>query len=359
MKHDDEEENNNRQQHLKHQAVDSPTASKNSKNKKKKKKKRSNSFHAQASSSMISNAQKNRSASFSVKKHVHWGEVKAREFTRFPGGGSAVPYDGTWALGLGDPIGDIVLGDVNEVEEIKAKELKDRIKELPLNKRKHVRDGETRQFDYCRGIDNPLFKRMSEVQRKKIFVEDEKTHPEAHHHPQTIQPQDSSQKQQRKSRHSKSNNDEMEVNVHDFACVSVEQLDEFMKIRDSREECGCSCGDLVRKVSKMNIKKLHTFLAERDVTITSHSKSELMTLAKAIALEEKNCSNSRSCECVKNGIECHANVCIGCAGECFNPNKWYGYDKDRVKAYRKTQLAKWQQEHLSHVRANQNSVRVV
>ena len=110
------------------QTIKSPTASKNSKKKKNKKKKRSNSLHVQGSSLMVSKPQKNRSASFSVKKHVRWGEVKAREFTRFPGGGSAVPYDGTWALGLGDPIGDLILGNVNELEEIKAKELEDRIK---------------------------------------------------------------------------------------------------------------------------------------------------------------------------------------------------------------------------------------
>ncbi|TMW64481.1 hypothetical protein Poli38472_011361 [Pythium oligandrum] len=329
-------------------ATPATSATPSSKKKKKhKKKKRSNSLHAPSSAPMPAMQMKNRSISLSAKKQVMWGEVYAREFTRFPGGGGAVPYDGTWALGLGSPTADVQLGSVLEVEELRLLELEARAKELSKSKRSHVRSGETRQFDYKSGARNPLFGRLSERERKKVFTESELKHPEEHHHPLTPSPHASpvlkGKSQRKRSTSSElSALDDMEVVVHDFACVSIEQLDEFAKIRDSREEaCGCSCGDLIKKVSKMNVKKLHAFLADRDITVKVHSKPELLALAKGIALQEKNCSNSKDCECARNGVECHASVCVGCAGDCWNPHKSYMYKKKEVEQYRKQLIAKW------------------
>jgi hypothetical protein len=296
------------------------TSSANAKKKKKKhgkKKKRSNSMHAPASAQMA--PLKNRSLSLSVRKHIMWGDVTAREFARFPGGGGAVPYDGTWALGLGAPVADVQLGSVLDVEELRAQELKSRIQGLPKSKRSHVREGETRQFDYCRGIDNPLFSRLSERERKQVFMEiDAKNHPhndedepQQHHSKRkssisSSPPKHNHHSLRKLSMYSDgagSENDDV-VDTPDFACVSIEQLDEFAKIRDSREvACGCSCGDLVKKVAKMNVKRLHAFLLDRDIEVAVHTKPELMALAKAIAMKEKNCSNTKECECAKNGVE--------------------------------------------------------
>ena len=131
----------------------------------------------------------------------------------------------------------------------------------------------------------------------------------------------------------------------DFGCVSIEQLDEFTRIRDSREgACGCSCGDLVKKVAKMNVKKLRAFLSDRQVELPGRGKTELMAAAKALARAHKNCQSADAdCECARNGVPCHADVCGGCAGACCNPLECYTYKSAEVKQYRKEQLAKYQQ----------------
>lgn len=336
------------------------------KKKKHKKKNRSNSMHAPASEKFVKPDLKNRSASLSVRKHIMWGDVYAREYTRFPGGGGTVPYDGTWALGLGALVADVQLGSVLDVEELRQQELKSRIQELPKSKRSYVREGETRQFDYCRGIDNPLFSRLSERERKQIFIE---TSAKRHSLDDEDEPHRGGSKRKgsisssppkhnhhanagvRRLSHSFSDNGSSETDeleTPDFACVSIEQLDEFAKIRDSREvACGCSCGDLVKKVAKMNLKRLHGFLADRDIEVTVHTKPELLALAKAVAAKEKNCSNSIECECTKNGVECHSNVCDGCAGDCWNPHSAYMYNKKAVVQYRKEQIAKWREANAS------------
>eukprot|EP00644_Phytophthora_capsici_P012362 jgi/Phyca11/19211/fgenesh1_pg.PHYCAscaffold_46_\ len=146
-----------------------PKPQKKSKKHKKKRKARSNSMHVPSMSTPLAQ-RKNRSASLGAKKHIMWGDVQAREYARFPGGGSAVPYDGTWALGLGKKVADVELGSVLEVEQLREQELQDRAKKLSKSKRRDVRVGETRQFDYRRGVDNPLFSRLSEDERKKVFA---------------------------------------------------------------------------------------------------------------------------------------------------------------------------------------------
>ncbi|GLE03118.1 hypothetical protein PINS_up011997 [Pythium insidiosum] len=304
---------------------------------KKKRTKRSHSVHAPPSERMATVASR-RSASLCGSKHVMWGCVRAREFTRFPGGGGAVPYDGTWALGLGKPLGDVELGTVAEVEELRDQELAARVKSLTKAKRGHVREGETRQFDYVSGPRNPLFGRLSERERKQVLLSESTpiADAEVESHSKTLR--------RKRSVSSEAPEDPDVPATPDLACVSIEQLDEFAQIRESREvSCGCSCGDLVKKVAKMNVKKLHAFLAERGIEPAVHSKPELMALAKGIAAQEKNCSNQKDCECARNGIECHASVCTGCAGDCHNPHKAYSYRKQEVTAYRKMQIAKWRE----------------
>lgn len=311
--------------------VNVTTGRKHKKKKNRKNKTRSLSMHVNSSEPIEGVKRTNRCQSMGAKKHVMWGNVSAREFTRFPGGGSTVPYDGTWALGLGVPVSDVQLGSVLEREEFRMKTLEARAKEVAKGKRSSISVGETRQFDYKRGSDNPLFRRLSERERKKVFTDIE------------LISQEETSLPVRKGSISTREMDE-EILVQDFSCVSVEQLNEFAKIRDSREDaCGCSCGDLVKKVSKMNVKRLHQFLSDRGVVIPSHSKSEVLAIAKKIALEEKNCSNSKECECSRNGVECHSNVCVGCAKDCHNPHQMYMYKRDEVQAYRKHHIAKWQQ----------------
>jgi hypothetical protein len=336
------------------------------KSKKKKKKTRSNSLHAPASVPMAPKKLKSRSQSLSVKKHVVWGEVRAREFSRFPGGGSAVPYDGSWALGLGSPVADVQLGSVLEVEELRLSELEARAKDLTKSQRAKVRDGETRQFDYKSGVRNPLFGRLSERERRKLFSESELRH--LHEMEEQVAHRKRSMSSEAPSSGSASpivGPSTAEPLEADFACVASEQLNEFVVIRDSRDDaCGCSCGELVKKVTKMNVKKLQAFLSERRVKISrAQSKAELLAQAKAIAMREQNCLTAENCECARNGVGCHANVCVGCAGDCHNPHAQYAYDKDRVLQYRKQMIAQWneqqQQQQPAYSQHQRSSIRVV
>ncbi|KAK1932366.1 hypothetical protein P3T76_012360 [Phytophthora citrophthora] len=329
-----------------------PKHQKKSKKHKKKRKARSNSMHVPSMTAPLAQ-RKNRSASLGAKKHIMWGDVQAREYARFPGGGSAVPYDGTWALGLGKKVADVELGSVLEVEQLREQELQDRAKKLSKSKRRDVRVGETRQFDYRRGVDNPLFSRLSEDERKKVFTLEKQAQEDG-----AIEIQMSSSPELRKSwrKYSTGSTSSIEtaeelqvadaaLTTPDFGCVSIEQLDEFAKIRDSRDgACGCSCGDLVKKVAKMNVKKLRGFLQEHNVPLPGTGKTELMAAAKKVAREQKNCASADSdCECARNGVPCHSDVCEGCAGDCHNPFQRYEYKSTEVKQYRKDQLSKWRQ----------------
>lgn len=278
-----------------------------------------------------------RSVSFGTQEHVTWGTVSAREFKRLPGGGGAIPYDGSWALGLGDRIRDVRLGFVQEMDAVRQEELQTRAKQLSKTQRHYVRQGETRQFDYRRGARNPLFMRLTELERKKIFTEVvrkgsfEQDETEDHYN------------SSRRRRNRKEKNESNSSDSEDFSYLSVKQLDEFTTIRESRDDCGCSCGDLVKKVSKMNMKKLHGFLELYEVPFSNkQSKPELMALAKKVAFEEKNCHSSRYCECARNEVPCHDSICSGCVDSCSNTNKLYKYNRKHVDQYRKEQLAKWQ-----------------
>ncbi|CAH0479463.1 unnamed protein product [Peronospora belbahrii] len=296
------------------------TLSKASKKHKKKRKARSKSMQMSSTNVLLAQElqRKSRSTSLGGKKHVIWGDVSAREFARFPGGGSAVPYDGTWALGLGKKIADVELGSVQEVELLREQALQERAKKLSKSKRRDVRTQEEGAFQ------TPM---LSSVEIKKLR-----------------------RKYSTGSTASLESFEELQVadaamTAPDFGCVSIEQLEEFVKIRGSRDgACGCSCGDLVKKVAKMSVKKLRAFLQERNILPPGPGKTELMAAAKKVAREEKNCQSADSdCECARNGVPCHSDVCEGCAGDCNNPFQRYEYKSDEVKQYRKEQLAKWQQ----------------
>lgn len=329
---------------------------KSKKHKKKQGKARSNSMHASTSRASLSLKlqRKNRSASLGAKKHVMWGDVSAREFARFPGGGGAVPYDGTWALGLGDKVADVELGSVVEVDKVREQKLEIRARHLSTSKRREVRAGETRQFDYRRGVDNPLFARLSEDERKKVFTLEKRDSDaqviEMMHQSSSPVTKRSGRKSLTASTASLEAFEELQVAdaslvMPDFGCVSIEQLDEFTRIRDSRDgACGCSCGDLVKKVAKMNVKKLRAFLKDRNVPLPGPGKTELMAAAKKVAREQKNCQSADAdCECARNGVPCHSDVCEGCAGDCHNPFQRYEYKSTEVQQYRKEQLATYEQ----------------
>ncbi|CAK4076932.1 unnamed protein product [Aphanomyces euteiches] len=277
----------------------------NSSSTKTQKKPRSQSMPAAAKAPPTLKAKSN---SLNVKG-VSWGSVSAREFARCPGGGSAVPDEGTWALGLGNAVQDVTFGPVDQVEALKEKH---EVKPVHVPKKDRVA-GERMH-------------RLTERERKEVLMQAE----ESQH------PRDDSEVSNCRRRRRSSSGD---CDAHLFASLCLEQANEFALIRSSREAmCGCSCGDLVKKVSKMHVKKLVSWLHERDVDTTAKTKAELLQIAKAIASQEKNCS-TEECECARNGVPCHQDTCSGCRDSCHNER--YSYDREQVVKYRQALLAKW------------------
>ncbi|ETW07769.1 hypothetical protein H310_02207 [Aphanomyces invadans] len=278
---------------------------------------------------------KAKSKSMIVKKGVSWGTVSAREFARCPGGGGAVPDEGTWALGLGKVIHDITLGPVETIELLKENAEKKLHNHAPPTSH-HNHHNHHHKKERPAVLPGERLHRLSERERKELLMEAE----DSHCHEDTVA---SPPKHEHSRRQRRSSSEDCDAHV--FASLCLEQATEFAVIRSSRDEmCGCSCGDLVKKVSKMHVKKLVAWLHDRDVDTSAMSKSDLLQTAKSIASQEKNCATD-DCECARNGVPCHQGVCSGCKDSCHNDR--YTYKSDAVAQYRKAQLALWKQSNNS------------
>ncbi|KAF0698551.1 Aste57867_10833 [Aphanomyces stellatus] len=290
------------------------------------KKQRSESMPGSAKNSAVSTKTKSKSL---CSKGVSWGSVSAREFARCPGGGSAVPDEGSWALGLGKVVQDVNFGLVDQVETQKEK--------FESEKHLHLSNNHSHHGHHHHQAPKKEHKvgermhRMTERERKEVLIQAEESHLHDEHEAPTVQ---------HHGRRRRSSSEECDA--HLFATICHEQANEFALIRSSREEmCGCSCGDLVKKVSKMHIKKLVSWLHERNVDTSGKNKTELMQMAKSLAAVEKNCA-TEDCECARNGVPCHQDVCSGCRDSCHNER--YMYKRDEVSRYRKALLARWKKE---------------
>ncbi|RHY22242.1 hypothetical protein DYB25_008115 [Aphanomyces astaci] len=275
---------------------------------------------------------KTKSKSMSVKKGVSWGTVSAREFARCPGGGGAVPDQGTWALGLGKAIQDVTFGPVDVVESLKA-HAASQPHPIPSHSSHHHHKKD-------RPVPTDRLHRLNERERKEVLMQAENSQLLPPHDPSP--PKHEPHRRQRRScaySHMSTSSDDCDAHV--FASLCLEQATEFALIRSSRDDlCGCSCGDLVKKVSKMHIKKLVAWLHDRDVDTSGMAKAELLQTAKTLAAHEKNCA-TEDCECARNGVPCHQGVCAGCKDSCHNDR--YSYKRDSVTQYRHAQLARWKQ----------------
>jgi hypothetical protein len=264
-------------------------------------------------------------------KSVTWGSIHAREFQRHPGGGSAVPDEGTWALGLGKPERDIFVGPV-----------------MGVSSNIDDDDGGNASGNHHQSrVIKVKAERLTERERKKVFLRAQS---------------DMLAEKQDKVDGTQHDVISPDLDLSNFAALALEQAQEFSLIRTSRETaCGCSCNDLVKKVSKMHMKKLVAWLLERHVDVSQlKNKAAMVQVAKTLAAAEKNCTTEGimhihiysylsistwagldnmdvDCECVRNGVGCHQDVCRGCQHDCHNTR--YTYEREVVEAHRQAWLA--------------------
>ena len=269
-------------------------------------------------------------------RSVGWDRVYVREFERLPGGGGGVPYNGTWALGLGKLKKEYCVGSIGEFEERREEELKNR-KDKLKNREKKMVNGETRQFDYKRsGRYNPLFERLDEKERKQVFFGKKTESLNAIH-------ESSSKRRSKRSNpiviKPNSSVCVTGMNVEQVTMLAKEQEKEFNEIRTGREQVGCNCGSEWENISKAPVKKLRAILQSRGESFALLTKYQMLQRVEEIKLKEQltQCQLSPTCECRLNGISCHSDACgVSCGQQCGNDLPGYTYNSPQVKTYRKT-----------------------
>jgi hypothetical protein len=99
------------------------------------------------------------------------------------------------------------------------------------------------------------------------------------------------------------------------------------------------------QLDKLSVTKLKQELRTRGFTaaeLEPRPKAELMALLKEKLRDEPLC-NASNCECFRQGVECHFDIC-GCCHKssqlqlCGNPNGKYEYDGREVNIFRKRLL---------------------
>lgn len=102
---------------------------------------------------------------------------------------------------------------------------------------------------------------------------------------------------------------------------------------------------VLEQLDKLSVTKLKQELRTRGFTaaeLEPKSKADLMALLKERLREEPLC-NANNCECFRQGVECHFDIC-GCCHkssqlqQCGNPNGKYEYDGREVNIFRKRLL---------------------
>ncbi|CAM9582436.1 unnamed protein product [Pylaiella littoralis] len=304
-----------------------------------------------------------------LKKEVTFGRVNLLEFTRDVGG-CGVPSDGTWGLSLGLPFRETEV-DVDGYEASKDEILEERMSELS-RKQRHLCTGETRQFDYRPvGVKNPLFARLGEKERSKKLLEYACFHKsdlaEADKDKDRaagISNSSSSSSSEESNRNSNGNNNRHDGSTSEFDAFShkvshAEFVDksqaasiELTALRDSRRTSqGCSCSCV--RADKLNLTKLRGQLGKRGLKASGSKKELVKMLQEAMRREEEEnggkavkACRGEDCQCVRDGVECHADLCNCCkgpsigekgahhGGNCGNPEGVYAYHSSVVRAHR-------------------------
>jgi hypothetical protein len=269
-------------------------------------------------------------------KKINWGNVNVAYFSRTLGA-SAVTNSGTFPLGLGNETSRET-ESVREHEDKRQQELAERAKaynNVLVRPKRSSRDSsgallppssisssftppkesflskvmsampsdsiyyETRQLDYKHGLQNQLFGPLSEEQRMNIFTQ---------------------------------NQIPLSGDTQKYCKETKVLIDE----RDNN--CGCKCKPL--KVDKLSIKQMKSELNAHGSLVNVTDRAVIENMVKAdmeVKLKEltkiRTYCDAAECECSRNGIPCHDDVC-DCSGKCGNQLGKINFDSSVVKDYR-------------------------
>ena len=218
----------------------------------------------------------------------------------------SVPGDGGWPLGMRTHGSNELVGNLDAFEERRVSELKMRTNDLSSKGGNSVTElckGETRQYDHKpRHSRNPLFGRSRESERRKLILGSVDESFEEH------------------EQHRKRGLSDADLEDSSGLFMKVCQIDKDNKdirseldcIRIARQEIGCDCIK-IKNITKMNEKRIREELKKRnhigDSEMANMGKEELVKMLKELTQGEKCCSIVSDCECSREGIKCHWDVC--------------------------------------------------
>eukprot|EP00949_MAST-11_sp_MAST-11-sp1_P001310 g1310.t1 len=279
--------------------------SKKKKSKKKKKNKRKTATEELPRSILTPQPKKR------VSRKINFGSVSVRKFKRSLAGGGGVPHDGGWCLGLGDRASaSDEECDIDDYESSRLSELKEREARLPT-KIRQASTGETRQFSH-RGGENPLFRKLSQSQRKKIL----KKWAAAQESP--------SEKGTDHEGHLK----------RELAKANVADCAELEVLRSSRKSgCqGCDCS--LASLRKVDVSLLKSLLNKRGIAYVENDSHHAILSAyiENVVNVEGLCTDEEICNCAAAGIPCHDVSCACCDEDA----RAFGSGEDGVRRTRRT-----------------------
>jgi Cysteine/serine-rich nuclear protein N-terminus len=292
-----------------------------------------------------------------TKHSVSFGAVSVHSFERCLGG-TVVPGDGGWPLGLGDAASSKELVSVDEFESSKQERLLSRLHFMQHStgscsapSSPKIEDEslavplETRQWDYKHKVRNPLFGTLSEQDRMHLLLASStgSNHPSPQPPPPSSCPDSpSGRKHVRRSTRQRSGSEDASTAAAPSRTRSrsgsfAEQYNEVYnqmevhhcrneleQIRNSRTmegSTGCACRKLQvyllppnagKKAHHRRLKllKVKEELRKRCLLPPdeNHSREELELLLHN-AVEQEPCCRADSCPCSRNGIECQADSC--------------------------------------------------
>lgn len=310
---------------------------------------------------------KKKKKTFGGSRRVSFGEVRVQEFERCMGT-DVVPGDGGWPLGMQLIADDECTASritVEEYENAKQERLETRwraIQEKAQQKgtkketSKHPKEEdekrlpilstplETRQWDFHDHIRNPLFQKLKETERMKLFLStDTNNDDELFTDPSDTQKTETSSESSRgcqlsRSRSGSISSSDGQLHRSRSGSATTEQyndkftqfdvhhlrneLEELRTFRSMEGAMGCTCKKLQvyllppnagKKAhhKRMKLPKVKEELRKRDrlpINENTMSRDELELLLYDLVEAEPCCTN-HDCPCAQNAIVCQADAC--------------------------------------------------
>mmetsp|Transcript_5549 Transcript_5549/g.21860 ORF Transcript_5549/g.21860 Transcript_5549/m.21860 type:complete len:951 (-) Transcript_5549:129-2981(-) len=188
-----------------------------------------------------------------------------------------VPATGEYPLGLGSVEVARREVDVAQVDEERQHRLQHRFTQLPKKQKAVLGKSnpplESRQWDFRLGVDNPLFPRLSEAERKQRI-------------------------------------DECGAADADQDVSATDSASDLDQIRRSRRKVGCSCAWLrFKDLRSQSVKQLRGHLQDLGLNNVTSGLDKDHILDHIIEYYDNNGCCGENCPCFLEGIPCHVEVC--------------------------------------------------